>query len=141
MATGGDVMRVAAWDEFTRSLPCAARSAAEARALVRAAFGAWGLEGVVDDGALLVSELVGNAAEHTRSRRIRVTVSRPHVDVVRISVVDRSGTMPVPRRAREEDQGGRGLAVVDALTTRWGVDSLAWGKRVWAELRSDRSLV
>ncbi|TDC10691.1 ATP-binding protein, partial [Streptomyces sp. 8K308] len=77
-----------------------ARSAAEARGLVRAALGVWGLMELVDDGVLVVSELVGNAAEHTGSRRISVTVSRPEVDTVRISVVDRSRTMPVPRLAR-----------------------------------------
>src|SRR4051812_22818914 len=45
-------------------LPATLRSAATARAVVRALLPAWGLGPVVDDAELVVSELVSNAVEH-----------------------------------------------------------------------------
>jgi hypothetical protein len=32
------------------------------------------------------------------------------------------------------DESGRGLRLVAALSQRWGVDALGWGKRTWADL-------
>lgn len=108
---------------------------AGARGLVRAALGAWGLGELADDGALVVSELVGNAVRHARCREIGVTVTRTGRDTVRIAVVDGCHAQPVRRPAGDEAVCGRGLLVVEALTVRWGTDRLAYGKRVWAELR------
>lgn len=54
-----------------------------------------------------------------------------------MAVTDKSRTMPEPRTASGADTGGRGLVVVDALCDRWGADRLPWGKRVWAEWRTD----
>lgn len=51
---------------YSETLPCAAESAETARGLVRTALSACGLEHLVDDGALIVTELVANAAEHSR---------------------------------------------------------------------------
>ncbi|MCQ8192705.1 ATP-binding protein, partial [Streptomyces rugosispiralis] len=73
--------------------------------------------------------------DHTDCRVIRVTVTRPAPDVVRIAVVDKCRTLPVPRTAGSDDERGRGLAVVEECAWRWGADRLPWGKRVWGELR------
>jgi anti-sigma regulatory factor (Ser/Thr protein kinase) len=119
-------------------MPRKPESAATARSLVRVAFGVWGLDDLADDGALIVSELVGNAVRHARSSAIRVTVTQPTPGLVRIGVVDRSQVFPILRNPddadEDEDAGGRGLWLVDAMTHRWGTDVLPWGKRVWAEL-------
>lgn len=119
---------------YTETLPCAAESAEPARQLVRTALGAWGLDVLADDGALVVTELVANAARHAQGRSIRVSVSRPGTDAVRVAVADRSTARPAPREAGPYDVGGRGLALVDALSDRWGSDPLPFGKRVWAVL-------
>ncbi|MER7990152.1 ATP-binding protein [Streptomyces noursei] len=119
---------------YTRNLPCTAESASSARAMVRSALTAWGLHAVADTGALVVTELVANAARHTRSHTVRVTVTRPAEASVLISVVDRSKRPPVSRVADDGDESGRGLAIIDALSQRWGTDPLPWGKRVWVEL-------
>ncbi|MGW7657899.1 ATP-binding protein [Streptomyces asiaticus] len=122
---------------YTETLPCTAPSAATARRLVRTALAVWGIEHCADAATLIVSELVANAVDHTDCRAIRVTVTRPAPDVVRIAVVDKCRTLPVPRTAGADDEHGRGLAVVEACTWRWGADRLPWGKRVWGELRCE----
>ncbi|MCX5419938.1 ATP-binding protein [Streptomyces sp. NBC_00078] len=126
---------------YSETMPRKPESAATARNLVRVAFGVWGLDDLADDGALIVSELVGNAVRHARASVIRVTVTQPAPGLVRIGVVDRSQVFPTLRNPDDEDEddddaaGGRGLWLVDAMTHRWGTDALPWGKRVWAELR------
>jgi anti-sigma regulatory factor (Ser/Thr protein kinase) len=119
---------------YRRSLPRTAPSAGRARDLVRCALAGWGLDELADAGALLVSELVGNAVRHTRCRLIEVTLTRPEPSTVRIAVADRSHVPPVLRTRDDGEPGGRGLVIVEALTASWGTEPLPWGKRVWGEL-------
>ncbi|MFW6725189.1 ATP-binding protein [Streptomyces sp. MAR4 CNY-716] len=119
---------------YTRTLPRAAETAKAARGLICAALASWAIEELAEDAALVVSELVGNAVEHTTCHLIKVTVTRTGPETVRVAVVDKSRTTPARRAAGDEEVGGRGLLVVDALTTRWGTDPLSFGKRVWGEL-------
>jgi hypothetical protein len=44
--------------------------------------------------------------------------------------------VPVPsgEAATDDDESGRGLAIVDALASRWGVDRFEGGKSVWFEV-------
>jgi anti-sigma regulatory factor (Ser/Thr protein kinase) len=122
---------------YTETMPCAAESAETARSLVRTALAAWSLEHLTDDGTLVVTELVANAATHTRCRLIRVTVTRLSQGLVRISVVDKSRSVPVHRTPDNGDVRGRGLVLVEALTFRWGTEIKNWGKSVWGELGSE----
>ncbi|WBB64288.1 ATP-binding protein [Streptomyces sp. WMMC500] len=119
---------------FTRTLPRAAESAKAARGLICAALAAWAIDDLAEDAALVVSELVGNAVEHTACHLIKVTVTRTSPETVRVAVVDKSRTTPARRTPGDDEVGGRGLLVVDALTTRWGTDPLNFGKRVWGDL-------
>ncbi|WUH23668.1 ATP-binding protein [Streptomyces sp. NBC_00448] len=119
---------------YSETLPCVVESAEIARQLVRTVLSAWGLDDLVPDGTLIVTELVANAAQHTRGPLIRVTVDRPSSAIVRIGVVDRSHTLPQLRQPDSDDERGRGLALVDSLTERWGTDRLPLGKRVWGVL-------
>ncbi|AOU77436.1 ATP-binding protein [Streptomyces physcomitrii] len=117
-----------------RSLPCTPTSAARARRIVRATLTSWGLPHLTEPAALVASELVTNSLLHTSSLTLRLSLTRPADGLVRIGVVDRSFRAPALQRAGECGEGGRGLALVDALACRWGTDPLPWGKRVWAEL-------
>ncbi|WP_438452467.1 ATP-binding protein [Streptomyces asiaticus] len=118
---------------YTETLPCTAPSAATARRLVRTALAVWGIEHCADAATLIVSELVANAVDHTDCR----VITRPAPDVVRIAVVDKCRTLPVPRLAGANEERGRGLTVVEECAWRWGADRLPWGKRVWGELRCE----
>ncbi|MFD3483526.1 ATP-binding protein [Streptomyces sp. NPDC058665] len=121
---------------YTQTLRCAARSAAPARLLVRTALQTWGLAHLADTGGLVVTELVSDSVTHTRTYSIRVTVSRPSETFVRIAVADSSKAIPMLRVSADgHDEAGRGLAIIEALTWRWGTDLLPRGKRVWGDLR------
>ncbi|WP_231905069.1 MULTISPECIES: ATP-binding protein [Streptomycetaceae] len=119
---------------FSQTLPCEAASARRARILVGAALSAWGMGGLADVGEVVVSELVGNAVTHARSRRLRVTATRLGDQRERVTVSDTDRRLPVPRAASADDEHGRGLAMVAPLSERWGTDVRRWGKLVWAEI-------
>jgi hypothetical protein len=59
--------------------------------------------------------------------------------VVRVSVHDFSTAIPRGRpMTTEDEEAGRGLAIVAACSTAWGwgIDPAMPGKTVWSELRS-----
>lgn len=110
-------------------------SVALARRLTAAALDAWHLYELVDSAVLVCSELVTNSVEHAKGASFRLTVTR-RPEGVRIAVVDLSRLRPVTRPEDVGGECGRGLVIVDALSSVWGTDALRWGKRVWAELDS-----
>ncbi|GAA0644683.1 ATP-binding protein [Streptomyces malaysiensis subsp. malaysiensis] len=123
----------AGYSQTMRRVP---ESAEAARKLVRAALAAWGQEGLIEDAALVITELVSNAVDHARLESIRVVVTRPSGTLVRFGVVDRSRNVPYLRTDSNGDNTrGRGLLLVDALTDRWGTDRYRWGKQVWGEMK------
>ncbi|MEW2166118.1 ATP-binding protein [Streptomyces sp. NPDC007084] len=132
------VVRPTGHPGYSETLPREAESAATARRLVRTALAVWGLEDRTEDAMVVITELVSNAVDHGRLPHIRVIVSRPTENRVRIGVVDRSKTIPMPRTDSNGDQiRGRGLLIVDSLTDRWGTDLYRWGKQVWGELKCE----
>ncbi len=115
-------------------LPPRASSAARARELVTSRCAQWGYAALCDDMALVVTELVANAVRHARTD-IEVFVA-PLDHGVRLEVRDGSTRPLRPRAALSSDEGGRGLLLVDALSTRYGVVGEPEGKRVWVEMLS-----
>ncbi|GAA1235988.1 ATP-binding protein [Streptomyces rhizosphaericus] len=113
-------------------------SAAIIRTMVRTVLETWHLPHLVGPAEQVVSELVANAVEHARGRSLRFVVTRSSECRVRLAVIDRSHDVPVRKSPSPDEEHGRGLAVVDAFSASWGVDPLAFGKRVWAELEGDR---
>jgi anti-sigma regulatory factor (Ser/Thr protein kinase) len=87
---------------------------------------------VIDDCALIISELVANAV-NAGSSLIIVDVS-VHRDHIRLSVVDDAAGTPLSQNAAPADTHGRGLRIVEALARSCGVLTVAGGKEVWAEL-------
>jgi anti-sigma regulatory factor (Ser/Thr protein kinase) len=81
---------------------------------------------------LLTSETVTNAVVHGRSE-VRVTIDASP-QRLRVEVGDDDVRHPVRRPADVESLGGRGVALLDAYATTWGVDSRGDGKVVWFEL-------
>ncbi len=113
-------------------VPSVPRSVAELRRFaVRACQG--NTEEVRDTVALLVSEVATNALVHgTGDVELRVL---PGDAVVRVEVGDGSPRTPQPRQASDDAEGGRGLALVDALSSSWGTRESPNGKVVWFEIR------
>ncbi|MFI1164465.1 ATP-binding protein [Streptomyces sp. NPDC020801] len=114
-------------------VPCDPRSAALARDLVAKRLAVLGRTDLADVAELLVSELVGNAVKYAGSRTLLITVHAAECGA-RVAVTDGSRSLPSLVRAGGEGEGGRGLALVDALALRWGTVPLRHGKRVWFEL-------
>ena len=85
-----------------------------------------------DTVALLVSEVATNALVHGTGR-VRVRV-RPTRRGVRVEVHDEDVTLPARRQATPMDEGGRGIALVDALSSGWGAERTHDGKTVWFEV-------
>jgi len=96
----------------------------------------WGLRELVADAELIASELTTNAVQSSRTDlaliRLYVGLYRRRT---RVEVWDRSDGKPEPKQAGDDSEGGRGLLMVEALSSDWG-----WyarprqGKVVWADL-------
>lgn len=91
------------------------------------------LEDLIDCAQLVVSELVGNALRHAQPVEGGVLTLRWCLgeEGLVVSVTD-GGSALVPHRVDSPAtaQAGRGMAIVDAVTTRW-----------WTELSRERATV
>lgn len=92
---------------------------------------------------LVVSELVTNGVLHAADSEVLQLSLENQTDGVRIVLSDASSIAPVVRDlsgpagsvdGRPYATSGRGMALVQALATRWGVDPDDRGKQVWVEL-------
>ncbi|MGY0020855.1 SpoIIE family protein phosphatase [Streptomyces sp. YJ-C3] len=107
---------------------------ADARAALREHLAAWGLGAVADDVEVAAGELLVNALVHTEGGAIltlEVLTGPPRR--VRLWVKDRSSTRPRRRSPGETATSGRGLLMVEAITSRWGVEPRGEGKAVWCD--------
>ncbi|MHA5049059.1 SpoIIE family protein phosphatase [Streptomyces sp. SD15] len=113
------------------TLPREPRSVGRAREYARTQLTSWGLEPLVDTAELLVSELVTNALRYGEGEiRLRLLLDRTLV----CEVWDAGLVQPRRRRARDTDEGGRGLQLVGLLSAAWGSRRTPRGKTVWFEL-------
>jgi len=107
-------------------------AATMARELVTRACANWALHKLAPVAELVVTELVSNVIRHAGTE-MQVSVSHGE-RYLHVSVRDYSTALP--RRLGDEVGEGRGLLVVEALTTAWGATPTAGGKAVWATLRT-----
>ena len=87
---------------------------------------------LIDDVALVVTELATNAVVHARSA-FTVTIGSSG-GAVRVEVSDGSRTPPSMRTPPLRARGGRGLFLIDRVASTWGVVHTGDGKIVWAQL-------
>ncbi|MFF0114758.1 ATP-binding protein [Streptomyces prasinus] len=112
-----------------------ARRVQMARRVTAARLRYCGLESLVDDAALIVSELVTNAVQHSGGTQITFTLT---VDAgfLRISVHDEMPGRPVVRNTGDDAERGRGLFLVQCLTAAhggtWGTSND--GATTWCHL-------
>jgi anti-sigma regulatory factor (Ser/Thr protein kinase) len=121
------------------AVPCA-------RLHVRSVCLEWGLRSIAETAELLVSELMTNAVQE--SGRLKTRADPAIVPVVNlwlisdgislvIHVWDASDEMPVRKDFTADDEGGRGLMLVEALGKEWGTYRKAeGGKVVWVMITS-----
>lgn len=84
---------------------------------------------------LLSSELLANAVLHGASGTDIGLRMELDGEVVRVSVADASDSSPVVLDHEPTAANGRGMAIVEAMSSRWGVlEQADGGKTVWYEL-------
>ncbi|MFC3985317.1 ATP-binding protein [Streptosporangium jomthongense] len=92
---------------------------------------------VLDDVLLLLSEVATNAVTHSNSGRTpggQVTVRMTHApgDVhVQVTDDDSSTSAPIVRTPDLDEDGGRGLWLVNLLATTWGTHRGETTRSVW----------
>lgn len=94
------------------------------------------------DAVLVLSELATNAIRHTASARILCCVGLTADWLIHLEVHDHdtSSHRPLPCNPSPDDEGGRGLLLVECIAKRWGVERSAFtrGNAVWAKLTGAR---
>jgi signal transduction histidine kinase len=118
--------------EFAFSIPPQPAAASLARRLMAHVVIILDSPGIEASAALVTSELVTNAIEHSEED-IFVRFRAEH-DMIRIEVVDSGGGTPEVLDRGSDNETGRGLLIVDRMTDGWGWHPLGEGKRVWADL-------
>lgn len=92
-----------------------------------------GMARLTDDAALLTSELVTNAVRYARGPIQLHAYLRG--GILRLEVADQAAERgPAPRRARTEDENGRGIELIAKLSRAWGWQAQGATKTVWLEL-------
>jgi len=122
------------------TLGTGAQSGRTARKFTRSTLKEWGLAALADDAEAIVGEFVANAVSH--AARAAVAAGQPlglrllrRTGEVMCAVLDPSDLAPVLRMPDRNEEAGRGLQMVDALSDVWGWSPVTGrGKAVWAIL-------
>ncbi|MER7985372.1 ATP-binding protein [Streptomyces noursei] len=128
-----------------RALSADGKAASEARRFTGATLDGWNLKPLVDNAALVVSELLSNALRYGLAKPDgQPRGAAPHPlwvgllrcrHLVLCTVFDHSSDVPVLREPDFFAQSGRGLHIIDCLSSSWGwTTPTAAGKAVWAAL-------
>ncbi|MGC9537706.1 ATP-binding protein [Streptomyces sp. UG1] len=120
--------------QYRLRLTVGEHSARHIRAIARSLLAEWRMRELADAVELGVTELVANVVRHVPDRRCEVLILR-RTGGVRVEVADGFGQLPVlPAQSGPEDEGGRGLVLLDAVADKWGVDPVSGGgKSIWFE--------
>jgi anti-sigma regulatory factor (Ser/Thr protein kinase) len=114
-----------------RRFDCQPESVAGARQFVRDLLSEEPRE-IVEAAELMTSELATNSVRHADSDfELAILRSR---EEIRVEVSDRGQGQPVPRSPTPQEQSGRGLQIVQALSENWGITPSPGGKLVWFTL-------
>lgn len=119
-------------DQRTRVIVADENAWHAARSFARRLFG-----DAAGDLLTVADELVVNAVRHAQdTTSMRVSFQRLR-DGVLVEVSDGDPRPPVPRVPGDLDGSGRGLAIVEGLSTRWGWRPNGAGKTVFAVVSSE----
>lgn len=125
-----------------KSLAARPKSVADARAFVALLLHNADLDSLVEDGELIVSELITNAITALSEARAKLLDLGlpPHLlgrrvhlhccvitGMVLLGVEGQTLSLPTPREAIDDEESGRGLMIVEALAKDWGYTKLTGG--------------
>ncbi|GAA0463922.1 MULTISPECIES: ATP-binding protein [Streptomyces] len=118
------------------SVPGTPAAAAAARRRVMSDLRSWSVQfdaQSLQNVELVTSELITNAVQHAGGDLVAVS-ARLHGEVLLVEVFDTSAELPSAGFADLDDEGGRGLFLVAALSANHGAERTPTGKRCWAEI-------
>lgn len=121
-------------------IPHDPRAVGVVRATIRHILKSALLDCLVDTAELLVSELTTNALRNTVTDSYVTMDWQPTPPDFRVTVWDSGPALPQPVQAGGDDEGGRGLALVESCSDAWGVvdytdkNAGVTGKAVWFAL-------
>jgi hypothetical protein len=101
------------------------RAVREARRWVRETLIRWGITDLAESAVLIASELITNAIRPRNAGSSIVVLLMFAAGTLRLEVRDHN-SLSLPR--------GRSLAIIVALSDRWGVTGTGNGKLIWSEL-------
>ncbi len=130
---GGDVLRSFGWlaDWYRRDfleLGAVDNSPRTARGVIRERLPLWGLGHLIEVAELVATEMITNSVHTTR--KYADDHRLPHTPSVRVWLLGGDASVavlvwdgvrqaPVPRVAGPGDESGRGLSIVEALSSQW----------------------
>ena len=110
-------------------------SAGAGRRAVSQVLAHWGVAAeIVSDAVLVVSELVTNAVLHAPGSAALTLDLALAAGVLRVALSDSNPAPPRRRTPSRQDEGGRGIGILDTLASRWGVADRPGGKALWFEI-------
>lgn len=136
-ATGDDAVRF--------EVPAQPRSVRDARDRMHKIVTGWGFGLIADDLILCLSETLTNSITHSGHGGSVTVQAWRRGTMVHVDVADRDGRSPrlvVPAEAElpgplppgsQPEDHGRGMYLIAALSSRWGVETRPPGKCVWFE--------
>lgn len=114
------------------ALPPDLASVTRARHYVRDTLATFGVPDCADDAQLAVSELIANAVKHARTPlMLELTADDDHLTV---TVADGERELAAQVQQHALAESGRGLRIVAAVASEWGVEPRDGGKALWFRL-------
>ncbi|MFJ7048861.1 ATP-binding protein [Streptomyces sp. NPDC101112] len=110
------------------------------RKRVRCALEQWGAAAVADEVELAVTELATNVVKHVGEGTAATLVLEPRQDRLRVELHDKSHVVPAAGSGNCDEECGRGLHLLSAVSLEWGTLLTATGKAVWCEISLDPAL-
>jgi serine/threonine-protein kinase RsbW len=121
--------------KYAYPLPNHPESVGRARAWVRIMLTTYGHEDALDAALLVISELTTNAVQHAPGPEMIKIVCEADAGILTMGVIDYGKRHPIMLDAGQDDEYGRGLALVDAIADDWGCQPYEDGKLVYARMK------
>jgi anti-sigma regulatory factor (Ser/Thr protein kinase) len=118
---------------FRKTFRPVPESAHDGRVLLRTALRRWGLTQLYDSAAVVLSELIANAIRSEAMIELTCRLSEDS-QCLQIEVRDQCVELPKLHSPSDDEETGRGLVLVDAISDDWGFRPEPGGKVVYAVL-------
>ncbi|WP_431772228.1 ATP-binding protein [Streptomyces cucumeris] len=107
---------------------------ANLRRAVRAELTGWGMSALADEAELITAELAANVIKHVGQGSAATLVLDAGSNELRVELHDNSHKEPQQLHPACDEESGRGLQLLAALSRSWGAMRTVAGKAVWCEL-------